>query len=168
MWHALYIVTVSTVFLGLAFAEPLGETCEEKGINRFCVSMANGVPGIIEPDRPETLLMAQDGSDTLGRRAVLNGSEALSLEEDWFSYHIFNELLPAATLRAGFGKILISNNTVANLNCSRQVVISRPSPPGSSLCNNGTIKLFSGLGDSATIVEEDIPFDYGLIHIIDQ
>ncbi|KAF7504443.1 hypothetical protein GJ744_002247 [Endocarpon pusillum] len=167
MWHALYITIVSTVFLGLAFGTDLSSTCEKNGVAPFCESMVRGLPGVTQPAKPETLLLPRSTFERVRRSPVPNIKEMLSLETDWLSYHIFNELLPAATLRAGFGKTMISNNTVANLNGSRQVVISRPSSSGSSLCNNETIKLFSGLGDSATIVEEDIPFDYGLIHIID-
>lgn len=142
--------------------------CREHGVDRWCESIEEGIPGVTRPAKPETVLATRSTFERLRRSPVLNIREMLSLEKDLLSYHIFNELLPAATLRAGFGKTMISNNTVANLNGSRQVVISRPSSSASSLCNNGTIKLFSGLGDSATIVEEDIPFDYGLIHIIDQ
>jgi hypothetical protein len=168
MWHAVSIATFSTVFLGLAFAGNLTQTCGENGVYKYCQSVMNEVPGVTNSSQPVTVLLPSESLTTVRQLLVLKSREAFSVEEAFFSYHIFNELLPAATLRARFGKVMTSNDTIANLNGSGQVVVSHPPPSGSSLCNNWPITLFSGFGESTRIIKEDIPFDHGLIHIVNR
>ena len=154
--------------MGFAIAEEFGAACKRNGADRTCDAMEKSVPGIKKATPPATALTPINPPEKIRRMLELVGRQVVSFDDEFFSYHIFNELLPAATLSGGFGKIMISNNTVANLNGCGQVVISHAQPSGSSPCPGGKIKLFSGLGEVVEIIKQDIPFDYGLIHILDR
>ncbi|KAH0556188.1 hypothetical protein GP486_005883 [Trichoglossum hirsutum] len=80
-------------------------------------------------------------------------------------YQLSPELKTAAILRGRTGGIVETLDIVdANIGGRAQSVLSH----GNSTCNvpPAPIQLFSGLGNSVTIIEEDIPFAGGIIHIV--
>lgn len=86
-------------------------------------------------------------------------------ETQQYLYQISDQFFTAADLRNSTGSVIESLNTNGNLGGRGQAVISH----GKRDDSDGTtapIGLFSGLGDNVTVVEENIPFDGGIIHII--
>jgi hypothetical protein len=94
----------------------------------------------------------------------------MSSFEAEFPYQVSPYFKTAATLRACSGSVVTTYDTKdANLNGRGQTVVSQRNQHG-SCCNNGTqqpIRLFSGLGDSVNVIEEDIFFPGGVMHITD-
>lgn len=82
-----------------------------------------------------------------------------------YLYQVSDQLFTAADLRNSTGSVIESLNANANLGGRGQAVIS-PGRRGDSYDASSSIGLFSGLGNNVTIVEENIPFDGGIIHII--
>ncbi|KAL5340001.1 hypothetical protein BJX70DRAFT_397240 [Aspergillus crustosus] len=89
------------------------------------------------------------------------------LRAEQYQYQSSDQLLTAATLRAYTGSIVQPLNIYADLGGPGQVVLTRGQRDGDTCGGSpGPIRLYSGLGNEATIVEEDIPFDGGILHII--
>lgn len=86
-------------------------------------------------------------------------------ETQQYLYQVSDQLLTAADLRNSTGSVIESLSTKANLGGRGQAVISQ-GQRGDSYDASSSIGLFSGLGNNVTIVEEDIPFEGGVIHII--
>lgn len=81
-----------------------------------------------------------------------------------YPYQVSPYFKPAAVLRACTGSIVTTYDIEdANLNGRGQTVVSQRQSCGST----GPIELFSGLGRSVQVVEEDIFFDGWVIHITD-
>ncbi len=86
-------------------------------------------------------------------------------ETQQYLYQISDQFFTAADLRNSTGSVIESLNTNGNLGGRGQAVISH-GQRGDSDGTTAPIGLFSGLGDNVTVVEENIPFDGGIIHII--
>ncbi|OJI99440.1 hypothetical protein ASPVEDRAFT_515191 [Aspergillus versicolor CBS 583.65] len=86
-------------------------------------------------------------------------------ETQQYLYQVSDQLLTAADLRNSTGSVIESLSTNANLGGRGQAVISQ-GQRGDSYDADSSIGLFSGLGNNVTIVEQDIPFNGGIIHII--
>ncbi|KAF2494955.1 FAS1 domain-containing protein [Lophium mytilinum] len=98
-----------------------------------------------------------------------------------YLYQLSPNLVDSAALRGFTGSLVPTLDTQdANLGGSAQVFLShgerdtlstttRRSLHERSLCTNATapIHLFSGLGNSVTILQADIPFDGGILHVTD-
>jgi hypothetical protein len=85
-----------------------------------------------------------------------------------YLYQVSNQLLTAEILRGYTGSIIETLDTEANLGGGGQTVLTRGQRGVENACSNTTapIQLISGLGNAVTIVEEDIPFDGGILHVI--
>jgi len=112
---------------------------------------ANGTGTIFLPDQEPMRRKRQNGQ-----------SQNFSLLIQEYPYQISPYFKPAAVLRACTGSIVTTYDTEdANLNGRGQTVVSQRQS-----CNStGPIELFSGLGNSVQVVEEDIFFDGWVIHI---
>jgi len=79
------------------------------------------------------------------------------------SYHVLNGTYLSSLFVQGntaAANTLLMNNSFANLpNKAPQVLLGR---------NDGTVTFYSGLGMDAKVERADIPFDQGVIHIIDR
>ncbi|KAL4733159.1 FAS1 domain-containing protein [Aspergillus similis] len=85
-----------------------------------------------------------------------------------YLYQVSNQLLTAEILRGFTGSIVETLDTEANLGGGGQTVLTRGQRGVENACSNTTapIQLISGLGNTVTIVEEDIPFDGGILHVV--
>jgi len=77
---------------------------------------------------------------------------------------------PAAVLKSGTGSVVTTLDIFnSNFGTVRgQSVISQRNTTGGACPVSDPIKLFSGFGDRATVLKEDIFFDGGVIHITDR
>ena len=113
---------------------------------------ANGTGGtIFLPNQEPMRRKRQDGQ-----------FQNFSLLIQEYPYQISPYFKPAAVLRACTGSIVTTYDIEdANLNGRGQTVVSQRQ----SCSSTGPIELFSGLGKSVQIIEEDIFFNGWLVHI---
>ena len=105
--------------------------------------------------------------DGVSKRALLGNNSWIPSE---FRYQVSPYLKTAATLRSCSGSVVTTYDTEnSNLYGRGQTVVSQRDLDYSCCNTNLTepIRLFSGLGRSVTVIEEDIFFPGGVIHITD-
>ncbi|KAF8419897.1 FAS1 domain-containing protein, partial [Tirmania nivea] len=88
---------------------------------------------------------------------------SIDIVEAILSYHVLNGIFLSSVFVQGntaAANTLLMNNSFANLpNKASQVLLGR---------NDGTVTMYSGLGMAAKVERTDIPFNQGVIHIIDR
>jgi len=101
--------------------------------------------------------------NTTARDSVPVVGNSIDTVEAILSYHILDGTYLSSVFVQGktaAADTLLVNNSFANLaNKAPQVVLGR---------NHGTVTLYSGLGMAAKVERADIPFNKGVIHIIDR
>ena len=87
-----------------------------------------------------------------------------------FLYQISPHVLSTQTLRSFTGAIIPTYDTVdAILNGRGQVALSHGQRDFQGACNSSApIQLYSGLGNTVTIIRGDIPYDGGYIHLVSE
>ncbi|KAL4864421.1 hypothetical protein BDV12DRAFT_201115 [Aspergillus spectabilis] len=101
--------------------------------------------------------------DSFPSRAVRQAG--YSVEQ--YQYQVSNQFLTGASLRGFTGSIIETLDTDANLGGRGQAVLTHGQRDGDSCANASfPIRLYSGLGEEVTILEEDIPWEGGIYHII--
>lgn len=132
--------------------------------------MANWFNGVC-PDSGQnsgqaTYIIPQDDTKA-SKRSIWNNNSWIPPE---FRYQVSPYLKTAATLRACSGSAVTTYDTEnANLYGRGQNFVSQRNPDH-SCCDTDSkepIRLFSGFGRSVTVIEEDIFFPGGVIHITD-
>lgn len=122
--------------------------------------------------KPRTVYAVHD--DVFSKRdvAILRARQNSAFNKSLL-YQISPEVVDAASLRAGTGSVVstyYSQDTL--LGGSTQRVLShgmRDCLADGGVCGpSAPIQMYSGLGDIVTILEEDIPFDGGVIHFSDR
>jgi len=110
----------------------------------------------------KTAFVPQSNGSKLKRQLVENQNLSLVIQE--YPYQVSPYFKPAAVLRGCTGSIVTTYDTEdANLNGRGQTVVSQRQSCGSA----GPIELFSGLGRSVQVIEEDIYWEDWVIHITD-
>ena len=101
--------------------------------------------------------------DTTARNSIPMVGNSIDTVEAILSYHVLNGLYPSSSFIQGnttAANTLLVNNSFANLPSNTpQVLLGR---------NDDTVTLYSGLGMAAKVERADIPFNNGVIHIIDR
>ncbi|KAL3430683.1 FAS1 domain-containing protein [Aspergillus tetrazonus] len=133
---------------------------DEHGVGRWAGGIDNALPPNTEGGR--TAFVPLD--DTFRMLALRQAGYSTGQ----YLYQVSNQLLTAESLRGYTGSIIETLDTEANLGGGGQTVLTRGQRGVENACSNTTapIKLISGLGNAVTIVEEDIPFDGGILHVI--
>lgn len=115
---------------------------------------ANGTGTAFVPQDAATIMKRQNGQ-------IQNFSSII----EKYPYQLSPYFKPAAVLRGCTGSIVTTYDTEdANLNGRGQTVVSQRK----SCSSTSPIQLFSGLGRSVQVIEEDIYFDGWVIHITDE
>ncbi|KAL4917363.1 FAS1 domain-containing protein [Aspergillus aurantiobrunneus] len=140
---------------------PLPDAASPHGGGRWGNAISNELPPGARGRR--TAFVPSD--DSFPSRAVRQAGYGA----EQYLYQVSDQLLTAASLRAFAGSIIESLDSDANLGGRGQAVLSHGQRDTAvDACSNTTapIRLYSGLGNNVTILEEDIPFDGGILHII--
>lgn len=86
-----------------------------------------------------------------------------------YSYQVSPYYKPAAVLRECSGSIVTSFDTIhANLEGRGQTWVSQRNYSEACCTNSTPIRLISGGGAVSTILQADIPFPGGILHIVDK
>ncbi|KAL4935556.1 FAS1 domain-containing protein [Aspergillus oleicola] len=140
----------------------LPDTASENGGGRWGAAIENELPP--RPSGRRTAFVPVDESFP----ARLVRQDGIDVEQ--YLYQVTDQYLTAADLRASMGVVVETLDTDANLGGRGQAVLSHGRRENASIEVNVTstapVRLYSGLGDNVTIVQEDIPFDGGILHII--
>ncbi|KAL2846190.1 FAS1 domain-containing protein [Aspergillus pseudoustus] len=136
----------------------LADTAAEHGAGRFGEQLVNNLAG--NAPRARTAFAVRDDSfRTRFKRQADDNAQ--------FLYQVSDQLVTAADLRGFTGSIIGTLGSEPGLDGRGQVVLSQGQRASSGACNGtAAIELFSGLGNSITILEEDIEFDGGILHIV--
>jgi hypothetical protein len=127
--------------------------------NTLCDS---GTGGNMNGSDNGTAFVPRSNMMKLKRQSAQDQNFSLLIQE--YAYQISPYFKPAAVLRACTGSIVTTYDTEdANLNGRGQTVVSQRRSCGAA----GPIELYSGLGRSVQVIEEDIFWDGWVIHITD-
>jgi len=148
---------------------PLSDALESHGAGKFARNIASNVGGgefangtgtwFVPPDPNFTKRDPDSIVALLVRQAASNHNYLYQ----WSPYIIY-----AAQMRAYTGAIIPTHYTAdAILDGRAQSVLSHGERDVNGGCNStAPIHLFSGRGNNVTILQEDIPFQGGLIHLV--
>ncbi|KAL4797758.1 FAS1 domain-containing protein [Aspergillus venezuelensis] len=154
--------TSSSTESSSASPSSLPDAASDNGGGRWGAAIASEVPP--RPSGRRTAFVPVD--ESFPSRFVRQAD----LDAEQYLYQVTDQYLTAADLRASTGVVVESLDTSANLGGRGQAVLSHGRRENSSIEANVTstppVRLYSGLGDNVTIVQEDIPFDGGILHII--
>lgn len=176
MWFAEPVVfLLFTFLLSSAQATTLIQALQDAGASQFAgqIQSSPTVSSIYLSSQVQTVFAPIDGSTSPFSRKTkrqLSPQEIANL-----LYLGTMNLNTFAGISSGDGKSLVTNDDVANLDGQNQSSVTNPSNmPSSSVpkrWHNTTgpslLKLYSGLGNHVNIIQADIPYDGGLIHLVD-
>ncbi|KAK2767593.1 hypothetical protein FQN54_003751 [Arachnomyces sp. PD_36] len=150
------------------------QAMEDNGAGLFARALGAAVDGSLNEGGAGThFAVSDDNFDSSEANRFFAALKARQeSQESQYLYQGSQNVADAAALRGFTGKIVETRNTDANLGGRGQSVLSTGErealAQGGSSCNGTSpISLFSGLGNTVTILTEDIPFDGGVIHITD-
>ncbi|KAL3477305.1 FAS1 domain-containing protein [Aspergillus californicus] len=152
--------TTTTTETASASPPSLQDAASSAGAGRWAESIANNIPPSARGGR--SLYVPHDDSfpSRKARQAAIDAGQYL--------YQVSDTLLTAEDLRGSTGSIIETLDTETNLGGRGQAVLSHGQRdiPAASSNTSFPIQLFSGLGNNVTILQEDIQFDGGIIHIV--
>ncbi|KAL4931799.1 fasciclin domain-containing protein [Aspergillus undulatus] len=143
---------------------PLSDAGSGSGGGRFAAAIADTVPP--NPRVRRTAFVPTD--ESFPERLVRQDGYGVQQ----YLYQVTDQYLTAADLRASTGSVMETLDTDANLSGRGQAVLShgRREQSDVDIETNFTsappVRLYSGLGNTVTILQEDIPYDGGILHII--
>jgi hypothetical protein len=148
-------------------APPLCDVLSKYSANIYADAVCSGAGGGPNPTGVKTHFAPRD--DTTGSRklALLARQQSLGTK---YLYQMSPDQKDSATLKAFAGSIV---STYEMQNGRAQSIITHgirdDLAAGLSLCNssNTPVQLFSGMGSNITILQADIPYQGGIIHITD-
>jgi hypothetical protein len=180
MWFTETVVFLSSIFLlsssqAAAQATPLIQALQDAGASQFAAQIQSNptVSSTYLSSQVQTVFAPIDGSTSpLNRKTKrqLSPQEIASL-----LYLGTSNLNTFVGISSGAGAALPSNDDMANLAGQNQSAVTNPSDmPSSSVpkrWHNTTrpslLKIYSGLGNFVNIIQADISYDGGLIHLVD-
>jgi hypothetical protein len=110
--------------------------------------------------RARTAFVVQD--DSFRHRFIRQADDTAQ-----FLYQASDQRLTAADLRGFTGSVIGTLGSESTLGGRGQAILSQGQRASGGACNGtAPIELFSGLGNGITILEEDIEFEGGIIHIV--
>jgi hypothetical protein len=156
---SLFIQLSSTQCLPDGVGSKVKQPCEEVSCGAPASPVGEGVTVIGTPNT------------ALGKRAVWDPVDRNNVT--WprpdYSYQVSPYYKPAAVLRECSGSIVTSFDTThANLNGRGQTWVSQRNYSAPCCADNTPIRLFSGGGAVSTIIQADIRFPGGILHIVDK
>jgi len=170
MHHSILLPQACLLFLSL-FVE-LGSACLDAGIgstmNQACQEVVCGADPSTTGDG-KTVLGTQKTAS--GKRAVLDPVDRnnVTWPAEGYSYQVSPYFKPAAVLRECSGSVVTSFDTIhANLNGRGQTWVSQRNYSTPCCTNSTPIRLFSGGGAISTVIQADIFFPGGVLHIVDK
>ncbi|CEL08705.1 hypothetical protein ASPCAL11850 [Aspergillus calidoustus] len=136
----------------------LADTATEHGAGRFGQLFVNNLAG--NAPRARTVFAPPD--DSFRHRLIRQADVTAQ-----YLYQGSDQLLTAADLRGFTGSLIGTLGSESTLGGRGQAVLSQGQRASGGACNGTSpIELFSGLGNSITILEEDIEFEGGILHIV--
>ncbi|KAL2783318.1 FAS1 domain-containing protein [Aspergillus keveii] len=136
----------------------LADTASEHGAGRFGEQLVNNLAG--NAPRARTAFVVQD--DSFRHRFIRQADDTAQ-----FLYQASDQRLTAADLRGFTGSVIGTLGSESTLGGRGQAILSHGQRHSAGACNStAPINLYSGLGNSVTILEEDIEFEGGILHIV--
>ncbi|KAJ0419914.1 FAS1 domain-containing protein [Aspergillus carlsbadensis] len=136
----------------------LADTAAEHGAGRFGEQLVNNLAG--NAPRARTAFVLRD--DSFRHRFIRQADDTAQ-----YLYQASDQLLTAADLRGFTGSVIGTLGSESTLGGRGQAILSQGQRAAAGACNGtAPIELFSGLGNSITILEEDIEFEGGILHIV--
>jgi hypothetical protein len=136
----------------------LADTAAEHGAGRFGEQLVNNLAG--NAPRARTAFVVQD--DSFRHRFIRQADDTAQ-----FLYQASDQRLTAADLRGFTGSVIGTLGSESTLGGRGQAILSHGQRHSAGACNStAPINLYSGLGNSVTILEEDIEFEGGILHIV--
>lgn len=164
-------------------ATTLVEALQSAGASDFATRIQSdpAIAAVFFSSQVQTVFAPIDGSAYPSQRKGKRQTNNQNL-----LYHGIKQSNNLGAMSAGSGKPMESNDKSANLNGAGQSAVSNPlnvtqsnaakrwasSPLRRDSHSNTTsapslLKIFTGLGNNVSIIQADIPYDGGILHIVD-
>jgi hypothetical protein len=183
MWTP-YFLFISAIISSVAVeAVTLLEALQSAGASDFATRIESdpAVAAVFSSSQVQTVFAPLDGSAYPFQRKAKRQTNNQNL-----LYHGIKASNSLGDMSEGSGKPMESNDKTANLDGAGQSAVSNPLNVTQSSAakrevssshqrnshtnitsNPSLLKIFTGLGNTANIIQADIPYDGGLLHVVD-